>query len=178
MGRCFYRTCLRRAQERWNEKAVVRQFPRLQGDPGDGVGASVSSNHGRGSPTVLSARQGSWVLPPRASFRLTRCKQQDGPGHLSSHVGLGKLAKATGIWGSLPARDHSGERRSECWFVQFPGWQEVAHKLGHQKRLLSPPIPQTHSQPPHKCPVALLATVLYTAAGEMFASSLQPRESW
>lgn len=126
-GRCFYRTRLHRAQESWDKKAVVRQFPRLQVDSGGGVGGSFSSNHGKGSPTVLSAPQSSWVLPPRASFRLTRCKQQNGPGHLSSHVGLGKLAKATGIWGSLPARNHSGERRSECWFVLFPRWQEVAH---------------------------------------------------
>lgn len=111
---------------------------------------------GKGTPTVLSAPQGSWVLPPRASFRLTRCKQQDGPGHLSSHVGPGKLAEATGIWGSLPAQDHSGERRSECWFGLFPRWQEVAHMLGHQKRLSCPhPFPKhtashsTSALPPH-----------------------------
>lgn len=89
---------------------------------------------------MLSGPQGSWILPPRASFRLTRCKQQNGPGHLSSHVRLGKRAEATGIWGSLPARDHSGERRSECWFIL---WQEVAHTLGHQERLSCPhPFPK------------------------------------
>lgn len=80
-------------------------FPRLP------LWGSDSSNNCREQPHCAfcprgqpgGQGRGSWVLPPRASFRLTRCKQQNGPGHLSSHVGLGKLAEATRIWGSLPA---------------------------------------------------------------------------
>lgn len=105
----------------------------------------------------------------RASFRLTRCKQQKGPWHVSPHVGLGKLAEATGSGGPVSPGSTVEKREAGlvCTVSSVAG--SCTHLGTKRDSLLSPPLPQTQS-PCHSSSTSLAS--LYTAGESV--SSLNP----